>query len=67
MLTENEQSAARLRRKLAELSSEYSNEKQIPARSRSANSRISTSDANSSLRYRRMKRKVFRKIFNEYL
>jgi hypothetical protein len=59
MVMESEPSAVRLRRKLTELSSEYSTEKQIHTRSKSANSRTPTSDPNGSLRYRRMRRKVF--------
>ncbi len=55
---ENESSTARLRQKLTELSKEYSKEKQIHSRSRSANTRAPTSDPNASLRYRRMRRKV---------
>ncbi|CAM4802356.1 unnamed protein product [Rotaria magnacalcarata] len=55
---ESEPSAVRLRRKLTELSSEYSAEKQVHTRSKSANSRAPTSDPNGSLRYRRMRRKV---------
>ncbi|CAF1209061.1 unnamed protein product [Rotaria sp. Silwood1] len=58
MVMENEPSAVRLRRKLNELSNEYTNEKQIHTRSKSASSRVSTSDPNGSLRYRRMRRKV---------
>ncbi|CAF1331758.1 unnamed protein product [Rotaria sordida] len=58
MVMENEPSAVRLRRKLTELSNEYSNEKPIHTRSKSASSRVSTSDPNGSLRYRRMRRKV---------
>ncbi|CAF2678634.1 unnamed protein product [Rotaria sp. Silwood2] len=58
MVMENEPSAVRLRRKLTELSNEYSNEKQIHTRSKSASSRATTSDPNGSLRYRRMRRKV---------
>jgi predicted nuclease with TOPRIM domain len=58
MVMENESSAARLREKLTELSNEYSKEKQIHSRSRSANSRAPISDPNASLRYRRMRRKV---------
>ena len=59
MVMENESSAVRLRRKLTELSNEYSKEKQIHSRSKSANSRVPITDPNASLRYRRMKRKVF--------
>jgi hypothetical protein len=55
---ENESSVIRLRRKLSELSREYSKEKQIQPRSRSANGRIPTTDPNGSFRYRRMRRKV---------
>ena len=55
---ENESSVVRLRRKLSELSREYSKEKQIQPRSRSANGRLPTSDSNGSLRGRRIKRKV---------
>jgi hypothetical protein len=55
---ENESSVVRLRRKLSELSREYSKEKQIQPRSRSANGRIPTTDPNGSFRYRRMRRKV---------
>jgi hypothetical protein len=58
MVMENESSTARLRQKLTELSKEYSKEKQIHSRSRSANTRAPTSDPNASLRYRRMRRKV---------
>ncbi len=59
MVMENESSAVRLRRKFTELSNEYSKEKQIHPRSRSANSRGPILDPNASLRYRRMRRKVF--------
>ena len=60
MVMENESSSAvRLRQKLTELSNEYSKEKQIHSRSRSANSRAPISDPNASLRYRRMRRKVY--------
>ncbi len=56
---ENESSVVRLRRKLSELSREYSKEKQVQPRSKSANGRIPpSSDLNGSLRYRRMRRKV---------
>ena len=58
MVMENESSAVRLRQKLTELSNEYSKEKQLHARSRSASSRAPVSDPNASLRYRRMRRKV---------
>jgi hypothetical protein len=56
---ENESSAVRLRKKFTELSNEYSKEKQVHPRSRSANSRGPAPDPNASLRYRRMRRKVF--------
>jgi hypothetical protein len=56
---ENESSVVRLRRKLSELSTEYSKEKQLHPRSKSANSRVPTTDPNASLRYRRMRRKVY--------
>ena len=56
---ENESSVIRLRRKLSELSEEYSKEKQIQPRSKSANSRLPITDPNASFRYRRMRRKVF--------
>jgi hypothetical protein len=59
MVMENESAAVRLRQKFTELSNEYSNEKQIHLRSRSANSRTPISDPNASLRYRRMRRKVY--------
>jgi hypothetical protein len=55
---ENESSVVRLRRKLSELSREYSKEKQVQPRSRSANSRLPITDPNGSFRYRRMKKKV---------
>jgi hypothetical protein len=56
---ENESSVIRLRRKLSELSREYSKEKQVQPRSKSANGRLPTStDPNGSFRYRRMRRKV---------
>ncbi len=55
---ENESTAVRLRRRLNELSSEYSKEKQIHPRSKSANGRAPISDPNASIRYRRMRRKV---------
>jgi len=55
---ENESSVIRLRRKLSELSREYSKEKQIQPRSKSANGRLPQSDPNGSFRYRRMRRKV---------
>jgi hypothetical protein len=56
---ENESSVLRLRRKLSELSREYSKEKQVQPRSKSANGRIPSTDPNGSFRYRRMRRKVF--------
>lgn len=56
---ENESSTVRLRNKLTELSKEYSKEKQLHSRSRSANSRAPVADPNASLRYRRMRRKVY--------
>jgi len=55
---ENESSVVRLRRKLSELSREYSKEKQVQQRSKSANGRVQVSDPNGSFRYRRMRRKV---------
>ena len=55
---ESETSVVRLRRKLSELSQEYSKEKPPPTRSRSANGRPTTADPNASFRYRRMRRKV---------
>lgn len=56
---ENESATVRLRQKLTELSKEYSKEKQIHSRSRSANSRAPiAADPTASLRYRRMRRKV---------
>lgn len=58
MVLENESPTVRLRQKFMELSSEYSKEKQIHSRSRSANSRPPTADLNASLRYRQMRRKV---------
>jgi hypothetical protein len=58
---ENESSVNRLRRKLSELSEEYSKEKQTQPRSKSANGRLPPSDPNASFRYRRMRRKVFEK------
>ena len=59
MVVENETPAIRLRRKLTELSNEYSPEKQVHTRSKSASSsRPPPSDPNASLRYRRMRRKV---------
>jgi hypothetical protein len=69
MVMENESAAARLRQKLNELSNEYSKDKQLHSRSRSANSRAPISDPNASLRYRRMRRKVsynFSTISNRY-
>jgi hypothetical protein len=54
---ENESSVIRLRRKLSELSEEYSKEK--PPRSKSANGRLPVTDSNASFRYRRMRKKVF--------
>lgn len=60
MVIENESPAVRLRRKLTALSDEYSKDKQIHPRSKSVNSRAPVpSDPNASLRYRRMRRKVF--------
>jgi len=60
MVIENESPAVRLRRKLTALSDEYSKEKQVHPRSKSVNSRTPTiSDPNASLRYRRMRRKVY--------
>lgn len=58
---DNETTTGRLRRKLTELSNEYTTtpEKPIHSRSKSASSRVSPSDPNASLRYRRMRRKVF--------
>jgi hypothetical protein len=61
VLMENESSVNRLRRKLSELSEEYSKEKQTQPRSKSANGRLPPSDPNASFRYRRMRRKVFEK------
>ena len=58
MVMEHESSTTRLRQKLTELSNEYSKEKQLHTRSRSASSRAPVSDPNASLRYRRMRRKV---------
>ena len=58
---ENESSVVRLRRKLSELSREYSKEKQAQPRSKSANGRAPVSEPNSSFRYRRMRRKVYQK------
>ena len=58
MVMENETSASRLRRKLTDLSQEYSEEKHAHARSKSANGRVPPTDPNASLRYRRMRRKV---------
>lgn len=58
MVVENETPAIRLRRKLTDLSNEYSPEKQVHPRSKSASSRPPPSDPNASLRYRRMRRKV---------
>lgn len=55
---ENESSVVRLRRKLSELSREYSKEKQAQPRSRSANGRLPSSDPNGSFRNRRIRRKV---------
>ncbi|CAF1443065.1 unnamed protein product [Adineta steineri] len=55
---ENESSVLRLRRKLSELSREYSKEKQVQPRSKSASGRLPFSDPNGSFRYRRMRRKV---------
>jgi hypothetical protein len=55
---EHETSVIRLRRKLSELSREYSKEKPTQSRSRSANGRAVTTDPNASFRYRRMRRKV---------
>jgi hypothetical protein len=56
---ESESSVIRLRRKLSELSQEYSKEKQVQPRSKSANGRLPpSSDPNGSFRYRRMRRKV---------
>ncbi|UJR26595.1 hypothetical protein I4U23_007915 [Adineta vaga] len=55
---ENESSVLRLRRKLSELSREYSKEKQVQPRSKSANGRLPATDPNDSFRYRRMKKKV---------
>ncbi|CAF4268051.1 unnamed protein product [Rotaria socialis] len=55
---ENESAVVRLRRKLSELSDEYSKEKQAQPRSKSANSRVLAADPNASFRYRRMRRKV---------
>ncbi|CAF2405159.1 unnamed protein product [Rotaria sp. Silwood2] len=55
---ENESSVVRLRRKLSELSQEYSKEKQVQPRSKSANGRLPVSDPNASFRYRRIRRKV---------
>ncbi|CAF1300532.1 unnamed protein product [Rotaria sp. Silwood1] len=56
---EHESSVVRLRRKLSELSQEYSKEKQVqPPRSKSANGRVPVLDPNASFRYRRMRRKV---------
>lgn len=59
-MMENESSVVRLRRKLSELSREYSNEKTNQNRSRSVNGRPASvnTDVNSSFRYRRMRRKV---------
>lgn len=58
VLMENESSVIRLRRKLSELSREYTKDKPVQPRSRSANSRLPASDLNASFRYQRMKRKV---------
>ena len=58
MVGESETPTIRLRRKLTELSNEYSPEKQVHPRSKSASSRAPPSDPNASLRYRRMRRKV---------
>lgn len=55
---ENESSVIRLRRKLSELSREYSKEKQIQPRSKSANGRLPNPDSNGSFHYRRIRRKV---------
>lgn len=55
---ENESSVVRLRRKLSELSREYSTEKTNQSRSRSVNGRTNSIDSNGSFRYRRMRRKV---------
>ena len=59
---ENESSVIRLRRKLSELSREYSTEKSNQSRSRSANGRPASVESNGSFRYRRMRRKVLKKI-----
>lgn len=55
---DNESSVIRLRRKLSELSREYSKEKQTQPRSKSANGRLPSTDTNGSFRYRRMRKKV---------
>ncbi len=62
---ENESSVVRLRRKLSELSREYSKEKQGQPRSKSANGRLPVTDPNDSFRYRRMRRKVVSKTLTE--
>jgi len=58
MVIETESSTVRLRQKFLELSNEYSKDKNVHSRSRSANSRPPVADLNASLRYRRMRRKV---------
>ncbi|CAF1617101.1 unnamed protein product [Adineta ricciae] len=55
---ESESSVLRLRRKLSELSREYSKEKPVQPRSKSANGRLPVTDSSDSCRYRRMKKKV---------
>lgn len=58
---ENESSVIRLRRKLSELSREYSKEKQTQTRSKSANGRCLSLDPNCEINpssSRRIRRKV---------